>query len=241
MKTLVWGLVNGYRWLLQLLPREFTQDFSGEMQIVFGQVLLTANRKGLFRLALTGMRELAGLIVLILTEQGSSLREFLRRTAAGNEGSIVMEQQKSSPSWVFSSKGRAWLAALPPFLFGLGGALGLLAGLKGSLYMVVVFWVLTALVIGAGGLAALLKRLPDWGWTWTGAALMLVAVGLKLMAEELAETSRFIISPAGDLVLMGIILLSGLILLLAAARRGWQPAGLVSLGFSAIFGLSTFS
>jgi hypothetical protein len=241
MNTLVWGLVNGYRWLQQLLPREFSQDFSVEMQFVFRQVLLAASRRGPFRLALTGMRELAGLFLLILTEQGSSLSAFLRRTAAGNEGNILMEQQKSSPSWVFSSKGRAWLAALPPVIFGAGGVLAILAARTGNLILVVAVWVFISAIIGVGGLAALVKRLPDWGWTWCGSALMLVAVALKILAEELAEVSHFIISPFGDLALMGAILLVGFILLLTAARHGWQPGGLVSLGFAAIFGLTTLS
>lgn len=240
MSVQITGLSRGFRWLLRLLPDDFAREFGEEMHSVFCQRLHEAKQKNLAGLLAVLLLEGSGLLRLIFSEQGRVLRDGLLR-AAGIERSMQMNTKPSDTPWVYRANQNPWLAALPPFIFSLGGALGLLAGLTGSLYLVVGAWVLTVLVIGAGGLAALLKRLPDWGWTWSGAALMLGAAGLKLMAEELAETGKFILSPFGDLALMGVILLAGFVLLLAAAWRGWQPAGLVSLGFTAIFGLSTLT
>jgi hypothetical protein len=129
----------------------------------------------------------------------------------------------------------ALIAALPPLLFGVGGALAVSSG---QLAISVAAWLLVAAVLIGGGLLALVRRLPDWGYTWLGAAMMVVVLLVKALAEELAETGRFVISPAGDAALTGVVLLVGLVVLLAAALRGWQRAALVSIGLSSTMGLS---
>jgi hypothetical protein len=140
----------------------------------------------------------------------------------------------SHDRWNIQQPRSAWIASLPPTIFGLGSAVGLLSS---NLAVTLLAWGFSALLILGGWLLVLVRRLPEWGYTWLGSALMILAVFLNVLAEELAETGKFIISPPGDLLLLILILLAGLAALLAGARYGWQPAGLVSIGFASIFGL----
>jgi hypothetical protein len=64
---------------------------------------------------------------------------------------------------------------------------------------------------------------------------------VKTMAEEQADVGKFIISETVDLVIAIILLLGCLILLVWAALRGWQQAGLVSIGFASIMGVTVVS
>jgi hypothetical protein len=139
--------------------------------------------------------------------------------------------------WTFGGEDRreALIAALPPLLFGVGSGL---AASSGQLAISVAAWLLLVAVLIGGGLLALARRLPDWGYTWLGAAMMVAVLLVKALAEELAETGRFLISPAGDAAVTGVVFLVGLIVLIAAALRGWQWAGLVSIGLSSTLGLS---
>jgi hypothetical protein len=101
-----------------------------------------------------------------------------------------------------------------------------------------------AAVIACGALITLLRRLPGWGYSWAGAALMGTALLVQTAVEELAEGGRPLLSPAGEVVAGGLILLAGLGLLVVAALRGTRQAGLVSIGFAMTIGLvvcSTFS
>jgi hypothetical protein len=95
--------------------------------------------------------------------------------------------------------------------------------------------------LATGGLIALLRRLPDWGYTWLGAALALVALGTQVLAEERAERGLSLISPAADILIGLLILLAGLAALCAAALRGRRQAGLVSIGLSTTLALSLCS
>jgi hypothetical protein len=139
--------------------------------------------------------------------------------------------------WAFGGEDRrvASVAALPPLLFGVGSALAMWSA---QLAVRVAAWLLLAAVLIGGGLLAFARRLPDWGYTWLGAAMMVAILLVKLLAEELAETGRFLISPAGDAAVTGAVLLVGLVVFTAAALRGWQRAGLVSIGLSSTLGLS---
>ena len=128
-------------------------------------------------------------------------------------------------------RSRSLVAALPPLLLGLGILLNAL--IVGAPWYTVPAWrfylgmaleLLAAVVIAAGGAIALWRRLPDWGYTWLGAALMLLAGGIKVLAEERAETGQFLISPAGDIAVMMLVFLAGLAALAAAALRGWAQA-----------------
>ncbi len=140
---------------------------------------------------------------------------------------------------------RSLVAALPPFLLGLGILLNALtfggpwyAVPPWRLYLGIALELIPAVAIAVGALIALWRRLPDWGYTWLGAALMLLAGGIKVLAEERAEAGQFLISPAGDIAVVVLVLLAGLAALGAAALRGWAQAGMVSIGLATALALS---
>jgi hypothetical protein len=128
------------------------------------------------------------------------------------------------------------LAIFPPLFFGLFGAAAILVQ---SLVSTIILWSICSLIIIAGGLYAAIKRLPMWGYTWAASGLMIIALVLKVAAEELDESGRFIISQVGDIGLMALIILAGLVLLIIASMKGWRSAGLVSMAFTSIFGIYT--
>jgi len=140
------------------------------------------------------------------------------------------------------------LTALPPLLLGLGTLLKAL--IIGAPWYTVPSWrlvagiaaeALAAAALAIGGLLVLLRRLPDWGYTWLGAALAVVAMGIKVLAEERAEIGLPLISPAADAVIGVLLLLAGLAALVVAALRGWSQASLVSIGLSSVLALSLCS
>lgn len=142
-------------------------------------------------------------------------------------------------------KREAFLAALPPILLGLGILVNALV--VGAPWYTVPTWRLAvgiatqltaALALLGGGLLALVRGLPDWGYTWAGAALTTVALGVNVAAEERAEVGLPLVSPAADVVIVILLMLAGLTVLFLAARRGWSQAGLVSIGLSAVLALS---
>ena len=140
---------------------------------------------------------------------------------------------------------RSLVAALPSLLLGLGILLNAL--IVGGpwytvppwrLYLGIALELLPAVVVVIGAVIALWRRLPGWGYTWLGAALMLLAGGIKVLAEERAETGQFLISPAGDIAVTVLVFLAGLAALAAAALRGWAQAGMVSIGLATTMALS---
>lgn len=140
------------------------------------------------------------------------------------------------------------LAALPPLLLGLGILLKALT--IGAPWYTVPSWrlvvgiaaeLIPAAALFIGGLIALLRGLPGWGYTWVGAALALLALGINVLADERAENGLPLISPAADIVVVILVLLAGLTVFCLAALRGWPQAGLVSIGFSTALALSLCS
>jgi len=158
-----------------------------------------------------------------------------------------MFENERTGKWRIDNPRQALAAALPPLIFSLGIALSwqvisvpwhtappwrLIAG--------VVVGLAPAAVIAIGGLIALVRRLPDWGYVWVGAAMMGMALLLQALAEERAEVGAFLISPVADIVMVLVVLLAGLVVLSVAALRGWPQAGLMSIGLAATLGLSLF-
>lgn len=100
---------------------------------------------------------------------------------------------------------------------------------------------LPSLIIGMGGLWALIKRVPPWGHTWIGATGMGLVLFVKTIAEARAEFGLPLLSPIIDIVI-GIILLIGIAALLGvSAWVGWRHDGMVSLGFASMAGMASFS
>ena len=148
--------------------------------------------------------------------------------------------------WGIQDRRAAVLASLPPLLFGSGIALGALvvhdpwyAVPRWRLYAGVLITVLPAVVVALGGLLALLRRLPAWGYSWVGAAAMGCLMFVKTLVEERADEGLPLFSPVIDLII-AILLVATLAALLAfAAWRGWRHAGLLSLGFATVISLFT--
>ena len=155
-----------------------------------------------------------------------------------------MEQNNFNSNWSVSKRA-AFMNSVPPILFGLGISIApLIAGGKWNeiprwrLYASLVGMLIPMMVIGAGGLLALIKRIPDWGYTWVGVFMMGIMMAIKTYAEELDDVGRFIISQVGDLVLAGVVFLGVLTVLFIVALRGWQQAGLMSMGMASVLGLT---
>lgn len=141
----------------------------------------------------------------------------------------------------------AYVAALPPLLFGLGVAADSL--IRGGpwntvptwrLYLSITVGLFPMLIIAVVGLYALAKRMPDWGLTWIGSGFMGFVLLVKTASEELADVGRFIVSQSVDIILMVVILLAGFVILAYAAMKGWRRAALFSIGMSGVFCLSLY-
>ena len=139
----------------------------------------------------------------------------------------------------------ARIAAAPALIFGTGIALSALIIWKPynqvaawRLYSGIAVFVLFTAVVFLGGVWAVRKRLPAWGYSWAGAGLMSVVMAVKMIAEERADEGLAIINPIFDNTLAILLVLACLGLLFFAALRGWQTAGLVSIGFVTILTLS---
>ncbi len=143
------------------------------------------------------------------------------------------------------------LAALPPALLGLGlslfvvvfvplrsvvwgGATPLPVPVPGQVvWKPLAMFGLLVLLLAGGALAGLARRCAAWSHTWFTAAVVSLAMGLSMLADDVA----YLISPLID----GLILLA-LVLALAAvafvaARRSMAEAALVSMGFVSAAGL----
>ncbi len=148
---------------------------------------------------------------------------------------------------VLPTEGRrqALLTAAPPVVFGLGIAAGALV--MGGPWNTIPTWRLVLglalmavpwAVIVVGGVMAAARRLPTWGYTWAGAAVIMLLLGAQTAAEELAEQGTLALSPVVESIAGILLVLANLAVLLLAAVRGSEKAGLVSLAQAAIMGLS---
>jgi len=132
----------------------------------------------------------------------------------------------------------ALLAALPPALFGLSISLPFLLmvlmgqlvigrrtllcygpSISGTVVIGVGVALLTVLTLTIGGVvAAVLRRLPLWGYTWTGSAVMGILCILMIASDDLP----YLVSPVIDmLIAIALLLLMGAAIGLACAGRCW--------------------
>lgn len=159
-----------------------------------------------------------------------------------------MLEAEGHENWSTVRRRQAFAAAMPLFLFGLCvGAITLfLLAIGGPSQIVNVargpLWHNLALVIGtitlaalvAAAVAAIMRPLPVWSYTWIGAGMTGLLIALNLVAED----RDFVISPVIDITMLVLFLLSGLVTFGTAVSRGWQHAGLFSIGVCATLGLS---
>jgi len=159
-----------------------------------------------------------------------------------------MLEVKGRESWSPADQRRAFAAALPLFLFGLcvaaitlflliiGGPSQIVNLARGSLWhnLALVMGAITLAALVVAAVAAVLRRLPVWSYTWIGVGL----TGLLIVLNLVVEDRDFVISPVVDITVLVLFLLSGLVTFGTAVSRGWQHAGLFSIGICATLGLS---
>ncbi len=240
MNRMVERLLRFYAFLTGLYPHAFRREFADEMQAVLRERLaseMDAGRGGLWRAAWEELRDWPG---AVLAEYWFALQEIYGRG--------FMSLFTEDKSWKIEGRREALLASLPPVLFGVCIALGALVIWepwytipRWRLMTGFAIMMLPSPVIALGGLIAMFKRLPPWGYTWAGGAGMGVVLFVKVLAEERADFGLPLLSPVLDISLAILLLVGILALVIVTAWRGWRQAGLTSLGFATIAGMSSFS
>ena len=240
MNLVIRRLSNFYAFLTVLYPYEFRQDFANEMQAVFQEKLIAASKTGKWALWHDIWKETRGLPVAILTEYWFTFRD--------TPGRGIMFLITEDKFWRIENRRDAIIASLPPVLMGFGIALGALVIWepwhtipRWRLMTGFVITLLPGLIIGLGGLWALIKRIPSWSHTWVGGAGMGLVLFVKTIAEERADFGLPLISPVMDIVLLILLLLILATLIGVSAWQGWRHAGMVSLGFATMAGMASFS
>jgi hypothetical protein len=240
MNRIVARLAWLYSILTVLYPYEFRQEFTPEMQVVFRKRINAKKEAGLWVVWRTFWKEVCDWPGAVLAEYWSAFQDTLGRGIM----SLITEDK----SWRIEEQKEAIIASLPPLIFGICVALG--AAIiwepwytipRWRLFTGFVIMMLPGLIVGLGGLWALIKRMPAWGYTWVGAAGMGLVLFVKTLAEEQADAGLPLLSPVLDVV-VGVVLLLGIALLLGiTAWHGWRRAGMVSLGFATVAGMASFS
>lgn len=229
-----------YAFLTFLYPYGFRQEFALEMRAVFQEKLRASLKCGKWAMWRVFWWELRDWPVAVLVEYGSALSEMLGRGIM----SLIFEDK----SWKIEKRREAVVACLPPLLFGLGLALGALviwepwyAVPRWRLWTGIIIGFIPAIAIALGGLLAIIKGLPAWGYTWAGGAVMGLVAFVKGLAEDRADFGLPLLSPFLDIVLAVLLLVGLSVLVVVAAWRGWRQAGLTSLGFATMAGMASFS
>ena len=239
MKRTINHLICVYASLMTLYPPGFRHEFESEMQSVFHEKLLDLSETSKWSFWRAAAKELIDLPRAIITEYVHSFKDTFGR---------VFMSKIEDKSWKIENRKEAYIASLPAILFGMGLAFSALVTWKPwheiptwRLWVGVEFILFPSLIIAPGGIIALIKRVPAWGYTWVGASMMGFVLFVKTMAEEQADFGLPLLSPVMDLLLAGLILLGIAGLIGFSAWKGWRHAGMVSLGFATMAGMSSFS
>jgi hypothetical protein len=197
------------------------------------------------------LRELRDWTWILLTETWDQIQRAMHRTLNIRlldpdflRGDKMFEFKQHQPLQLPDRRSEI-AACVPPLLFGLGIALNALI-YQGPwdkvpmwrLILSIAIGLIPMIVIGVGALLAIVRRLPDWGWTWLGSTFMGIVLFIKTLVEEMADEGRPLTPPAGETTLLIVFFIIVVILIGTAAIRGWRQAGLLSFGFSGTFVLS---
>ena len=240
MNMIIQRLSYFYAFLTVLYPYNFRQDFASEMQAVFQEKLISASKSGKRALWRNFWKELQGLPMAILTEYWFAFQDTFRRG--------IMFLITENKSWRIENRRDAIIASLPPVMIGVDIALGAL--IVWEPWYTIPRWrlitgfatmMLPGLLIGLGGIWALMKRIPTWSHTWIGATGMGLVLLVKMIAEERADFGLPLISPVMDNVILVLLLLGLAAIIGISAWQGWRHAGMVSLGFATMAGMASFS
>lgn len=250
-------VIHLYERLMHFYPSNFRCEFEDEMRSVFTDLLTEASKRDRASVVGVCLRELRDWPRVLLVEYWLRMQKAIKKSNRSafrlappspnrfTYGRNHMNEIDNREHLRLKGKQHALLAGLPLLLFGLGIALNALI-YQGPWYAVpswrivlsIVVGVIPMITIGIGAIVAIVRRLTDWGWTWLGASFMGIVLFVKTLVEEMAEEGRPLTSPAGEAVIGILILAVGAVLLGAAALQGWRRAGLLSLGFAGIMGLS---
>jgi hypothetical protein len=208
-------------------------------------------------MALSGLvlRELRDWLRMVLGEHWASAREWRNEIAMWGQGEnriahdvnwrCVVPDVTSGNDWDIPNRREAVIATLPPLLFGLGIAANavILGGPwyavpKWRLILSIVAVLAPAAMVAIGGFIALIRRVPDWGYSWLGACLAGLFLLANVVGEELAESGMNPVPPEAEFVIGVLLLLMLLGALILAALSAWQRAGLVSIGLSSTLAIS---
>lgn len=228
-------------------PASFKQEFYEEIMADLSDRDAELRQMNFAQRFMLLKREVSGWISSIAHEQISEIKtkssEFLKRGfSLFNELEVSVNKKKEkSGVWQIKDSKEALIASLPPFIFGsavwvtwliIGGPwytasdaqlkAGLLAGL------------LLAAVIAVGGIIALIKRFPVWGYTWLGMDVL----GFLLCIKSLAEESPNLIPEWLTLIIAVSALIFCAVVLVHAVLESWQAAGLFSTGMSTAMALA---
>lgn len=139
---------------------------------------------------------------------------------------------------LFDNRSKIILAVLPPLLFGLGSAFAILSN---QLIVSIAAWILIALIISTGGGISLFRGMPAWGDTWLGSLLILIALLLRLLMEEVKQADVPVLSPLVSSTITVLVGLTLLGLIFAIALKGWRRTGLVGIGLSSTLGIGLWN
>jgi hypothetical protein len=229
-----------YSILTLLYPFGFRQEFAHEMQVVFRKKIIAKKEAGMWFVWRTFWQEICDWPGAVLSEYLSAFQDTLGRGIM----SLITEDK----SWRIEKHNDAIVASLPPMMVGLGIALGAL--IIWEPWYTIPRWrllsgfaimMLPGLLVGLGGLWALIKRMPVWGYTWVGATGMGLVLFIKMIAEERADFGLPLLSPVMDIVILILLLLALTTIIGVSAWQGWRHAGMVSLGFATMAGMASFS
>lgn len=257
-KWLEW-LVRIHGWSLALYPSGFRQAFGEELRWVFELAVRDKAGEGWGALARFCLGEAGGWcstvahqhLEVILQRTGRPKADAgMARPGPGAEGLIrraVMENESRRSVAPLDRMGSGnVIAALPPLLFGVGiAATSLVRGgpwytvPTWRLYLSVGIGLIPMGVIGVGAVLALIRRMPDWGWTWLGSALIGAALLVQSFVGEAEEAGGALPAWAETGLTLAFFAM-GVAFLFVAAMRGMRLAGLFSLAAAGTFGLSMY-
>jgi hypothetical protein len=163
MNILTQFLVSVYSRMLNLYPRRFREEFSGEMHAVFRNSVMDAAQEGTFALVQVFGREFMGMPFHILKE---FLHEFGRKemSMATNE-KLVLEPGTNRETGYWG----ALMGILPFALYGIAMILGKSNIPFHSAYIELTF----NIVVLLGLLVGMVKGFPQWAYCYLGWSMVM--------------------------------------------------------------------
>jgi hypothetical protein len=249
MKVLREKLSLLHRGMVACYPANVRRMFGEEMRSVFGEICEQAvGRKALALLILRELRDWPMAIVDAHCDEFLASR--MRSNHAGRERAPSWQVEKqvgtTGNDEIAPQVGRqgVWMAT-PPLLLGLGVAAAALVRTDvwyrlpaWQLWTSVAITLLPGLIVGAAGLLALIRGVPDWGITWIGCALMGFVLVTQVMLGELADEGTITLAAGVDSAIGLAFLLAGGAILFVLAMRGWAKSGLFTMAAAATMGLA---